>query len=59
MSSNKTDFVSASEAAKLCGISRQWWNVLYKKGETPEPVHKGGYMNLWKKTDVLRWKQKA
>ncbi len=43
--------VSASEAARLCGISRSKWFQLKDEGRTPEPFYIDRRV-LWKTEDI-------
>ena len=49
------NLITATQAAKLCGFSRQRWNQLFTEDRIPEPKVTKSRMNLWDKQDVLKW----
>ena len=46
--------ISASEAARLIGVSRSKWYQLYNEGRTPLPV-KIDRRSLWRVSDIKTW----
>lgn len=46
--------VSASEAARLAGVSKPSWWRLHSGGLVPEPIRLGG-RTLWRVDELRRW----
>lgn len=46
--------VEASEAARLCGVSRATWYAMRKGGKLPKPVRLGGRV-LWRVDELREW----
>ncbi len=46
--------VSASEAARLCGVSRTSWWALHSAGRVPLPVRLGR-RTLWRVAELAEW----
>jgi len=46
--------VGATEAARLCGVSRAMWYSLRKAGRVPRPVRLGGRV-VWRVDELRAW----
>jgi predicted DNA-binding transcriptional regulator AlpA len=44
----------ASEAARLCGVSRSHWLLLHSSGRVPLPL-KLGNRTLWSREELAAW----
>ena len=47
--------IKAESAAKLCEVSLRTWRRLEAEGNVPIPVHVGGRIKRYSRSEVLAW----
>jgi predicted DNA-binding transcriptional regulator AlpA len=47
--------VTASEAARLCGVSRAKWFQMTSAGDCPRPVNLGIRCPRWRRHELIAW----
>ena len=47
--------VDASDAAKLCGVSRSCWYGWLASGQAPGPALRKGRVTRWSRLELVRW----